>query len=145
MNFKPLCSLLLVLSFGAGAEAYDTYEAQIEYCAGLEEAKPALTIEEIRTLAPSDVPTYLLLLKNIRIQECSNDAEMKALVEELAAAKEISTQALNSRYLSIYISQQLQAFSKEENKRLESIKEQIQGKGLEVDIPALWEQLKQEQ
>ncbi|OEE74424.1 hypothetical protein A1OQ_09150 [Enterovibrio norvegicus FF-162] len=69
---------------------------------------------------------------------------MKALVEKLATAKEINKQALNSRYISIYISQ-LQAFTKEENTRLESIKEQIQGKGLEVDIPLLWEQLKQEQ
>lgn len=145
MHFKPFCSLLLFLSLGADADTYNIYETKLLQCVTLEKAKPALTYEDVRAFAPDDIAKHILLLKNIRIQECSNDAEMKALVGELASDEELDKQRLSSRYLSIAISQQLQTFTKEENKRLQAIKELVQGKGLEVDIPLLWEQLKKDQ
>ena len=126
-------------------ELYDNYKESFETCISEEKKREPLTINDIKMLNDADVVKYLPILKNQRIQECSNDSEMKSLIYEISKSESINTNELSDKYMSIYLSRQLSSFSKDEKERLREINGMLINKGLEINIINLLEDLNNQQ
>lgn len=145
MNYKKLCLLLtlLTLSICLAESSYDAYKDSVKYCIEIENQKSPVTINDLHGLKPEDIDKYLLLLKDIRIQECSKPYEMVALVNEISSSNElINADKLSDRYLSIYIKRRMNTFSKNELSKLNQLDSSLKEKSLEINMLSLWEKLK---
>ncbi len=145
MNYKKLCLLLPLLtpSICLAESSYDAYKDSVKYCIEIENQKSPVTINDLHGLKPEDIDKYLLLLKDIRIQECSKSYEMVALVNEISSSNElINADKLSDRYLSIYIKRRMNTFSKNELSKLNQLDSSLKEKSLEVNMLSLWEKLK---
>lgn len=145
MNYKKLCLLLTLLTpaICLAESSYDAYKDSVKYCIEIENQKSPVTINDLHGLKPEDIDKYLLLLKDIRIQECSKPYEMVALVNEISSSNElINADKLSDRYLSIYIKRRMNTFSKNELSKLNQLDSSLKEKSLEVNMLSLWEKLK---
>ncbi|MEF3023146.1 hypothetical protein V4D05_18700 [Vibrio mimicus] len=145
MNYKKLCLLLTLLtpSICLAESSYDAYKDSVKYCIEIENQKSPVTINDLHGLKPEDIDKYLLLLKDIRIQECSKPYEMVALVNEISSSNDlINADKLSDRYLSIYIKRRMNTFSKNELSKLNQLDSSLKEKSLEVNMLSLWEKLK---
>lgn len=145
MNYKKLCLLLTLLTpaICLAESSYNAYKDSVKYCIEIENQKSPVTINDLHGLKPEDIDKYLLLLKDIRIQECSKPYEMVALVNEISSSNElINADKLSDRYLSIYIKRRMNTFSKNELSKLNQLDSSLKEKSLEVNMLSLWEKLK---
>ncbi|EJL6522468.1 hypothetical protein RDG66_17610 [Vibrio cholerae] len=145
MNYKKLPLLLAFItpSICLAESSYDAYKDSVKNCIEIENQKAPVTISDLHGLKPEDIDKYLLLLKDIRIQECSKSYEMEALVNELSSGNElISIDKLSERYLSIYIKKRTNALSENELSKLNQLDSSLKEKSLEVNMLSLWEKLK---
>lgn len=145
MNYKKLPLLLAFItpSICLAESSYDAYKDSVKSCIGIENQKSPVTISDLHGLKPEDIDKYLLLLKDIRIQECSKSYEMEALVNELSSGNElINIDKLSERYLSIYIKKRTNTLSENELSKLKQLDSSLKEKSLEVNMLSLWEKLK---
>lgn len=145
MNYKKLPLLLAFLtpSICLAESSYDAYKDSVKNCIEIENQKSPVTISDLHGLKPEDIDKYLLLLKDIRIQECSKSYEMEALVNELSSGNElINIDKLSERYLSIYIKKRTNTLSENELSKLNQLDSSLKEKSLEVNMLSLWEKLK---
>lgn len=145
MNYKKLPLLLAFItpSICLAESSYDAYKDSVKNCIEIENQKAPVTISDLHGLKPEDIDKYLLLLKDIRIQECSKSYEMEALVNELSSGNElISIDKLSERYLSIYIKKRTNTLSENELSKLNQLDSSLKEKSLEVNMLSLWEKLK---
>ncbi|WP_217526163.1 hypothetical protein [Vibrio cholerae] len=145
MNYKKLPLLLAFItpSICLAESSYDAYKDSVKNCIEIENQKAPVTISDLHGLKPKDIDKYLLLLKDIRIQECSKSYEMEALVNELSSGNElISIDKLSERYLSIYIKKRTNTLSENELSKLNQLDSSLKEKSLEVNMLSLWEKLK---
>ncbi len=145
MNYKKLPLLLAFItpSICLAESSYDAYKDSVKNCIEIENQKSPVTINDLHGLKPEDIDKYLLLLKDIRIQECSKSYEMEALVNELSSGNElINIDKLSERYLSIYIKKRTNTLSENELSKLNQLDSSLKEKSLEVNILSLWEKLK---
>lgn len=145
MNYKKLPLLLAFItpSICLAESSYDAYKDSVKNCIEIENQKSPVTINDLHGLKPEDIDKYLLLLKDIRIQECSKSYEMEALVNELSSGNElININKLSERYLSIYIKKRTNTLSENELSKLNQLDSSLKEKSLEVNMLSLWEKLK---
>ncbi len=145
MNYKKLPLLLAFItpSICLAESSYDAYKDSVKNCIEIENQKSPVTINDLHGLKPEDIDKYLLLLKDIRIQECSKSYEMEALVNELSSGNElINIDKLSERYLSIYIKKRTNTLSENELSKLNQLDSSLKEKSLEVNMLSLWEKLK---
>ncbi|EOX3120925.1 hypothetical protein ACX6FB_003558 [Vibrio cholerae] len=145
MNYKKLPLLLAFItpSICLAESSYDAYKDSVKNCIEIENRKSPVTINDLHGLKPEDIDKYLLLLKDIRIQECSKSYEMEALVNELSSGNElININKLSERYLSIYIKKRTNTLSENELSKLNQLDSSLKEKSLEVNMLSLWEKLK---
>lgn len=145
MNYKKLPLLLAFItpSICLAESSYDAYKNSVKNCIEIEDQKSPVTINDLHGLKPEDIDKYLLLLKDIRIQECSKSYEMEALVNELSSGNElINIDKLSERYLSIYIKKRTNTLSENELSKLNQLDSSLKEKSLEVNMLSLWEKLK---
>ncbi len=145
MNYKKLPLLLAFItpSICLAESSYDAYKDSVKNCIEIENRKSPVTINDLHELKPEDIDKYLLLLKDIRIQECSKSYEMEALVNELSSGNElININKLSERYLSIYIKKRTNTLSENELSKLNQLDSSLKEKSLEVNMLSLWEKLK---
>ncbi|MFG5030169.1 hypothetical protein [Vibrio cholerae] len=145
MNYKKLPLLLAFItpSICLAESSYDVYKDSVKNCIEIENQKSPVTINDLHGLKPEDIDKYLLLLKDIRIQECSKSYEMEALVNELSSGNElINIDKLSERYLSIYIKKRTNTLSENELSKLNQLDSSLKEKSLEVNMLSLWEKLK---
>ncbi len=145
MNYKKLPLLLAFItpSICLAESSYDAYKDSVKNCIEIENQKAPVTISDLHGLKPEDIDKYLLLLKDIRIQECSKSYEMEALVNELSSGNElINIDKLSERYLSIYIKKRTNTLSENELSKLNQLDSSLKEKSLEVNMLSLWEKLK---
>ncbi|RBO14612.1 hypothetical protein DSL61_16365 [Vibrio cholerae] len=145
MNYKKLPLLLAFItpSICLAESSYDAYKDSVKNCIEIENQKAPVTISDLHGLKPEDIDKYLLLLKDIRIQECSKSYEMEALVNELSSGNElINIDTLSERYLSIYIKKRTNTLSENELSKLNQLDSSLKEKSLEVNMLSLWEKLK---
>lgn len=145
MNFKKTLIILslFVPSICLAANSYDQYKETVTNCIDIEKNKAPLAAHDLDGLKPEDVEKYLFLIKDIRIQQCSSQEEMKALVDELAASdKPVDAKDLGYRYLSIYNNRRISELSDVEKEKLNQIDASLRGKSLEVNLLDLREKLK---
>lgn len=145
MNYKKLPLLLAFItpSICLAESSYDAYKDSVKNCIEIENQKSPVTINDLHGLKPEDIDKYLLLLKDIRIQECSKSYEMEALVNELSSGNElINIDKLSKRYLSIYIKKRTNTLSENELSKLNQLDSSLKEKSLEVNMLSLWEKLK---
>lgn len=145
MNYKKLPLLLAFItpSICLAESSYDAYKDSVKNCIEIENQKTPVTINDLHGLKPEDIDKYLLLLKDIRIQECSKSYEMEALVNELSSGNElINIDKLSERYLSIYIKKRTNTLSENELSKLNQLDSSLKEKSLEVNMLSLWEKLK---
>lgn len=145
MNYKKLPLLLAFItpSICLAESSYDAYKDSVKNCIEIENQKAPVTISDLHGLKPEDIDKYLLLLKDIRIQECSKSYEMEALVNELSSGNElINIDKLSKRYLSIYIKKRTNTLSENELSKLNQLDSSLKEKSLEVNMLSLWEKLK---
>ncbi|WP_337921361.1 hypothetical protein [Vibrio cholerae] len=145
MNYKKLPLLLAFItpSICLAESSYDAYKDSVKNCIEIENQKSPFTINDLHGLKPEDIDKYLLLLKDIRIQECSKSYEMEALVNELSSGNElINIDKLSERYLSIYIKKRTNTLSENELSKLNQLDSSLKEKSLEVNMLSLWEKLK---
>lgn len=145
MNYKKLPLLLAFItpSICLAESSYDAYKDSVKNCIEIENQKSPVTINDLHGLKPEDIDKYLLLLKDIRIQECSKSYEMEALVNELSSGNElINVNKLSERYLSIYIKKRTNTLSENELSKLNQLDSSLKEKSLEVNMLSLWEKLK---
>lgn len=145
MNYKKLPLLLAFItpSICLAESSYDAYKKSVKNCIEIENQKSPVTINDLHGLKPEDIDKYLLLLKDIRIQECSKSYEMEALVNELSSGNElINIDKLSERYLSIYIKKRTNTLSENELSKLNQLDSSLKEKSLEVNMLSLWEKLK---
>lgn len=145
MNYKKLPLLLAFItpSICLAESSYDAYKDSVKNCIEIENQKSPVTINDLHGLKPEDIDKYLLLLKDIRIQECSKSYEMEALVNELSSGNElINIDKLSERYLSIYIKKRTNTLSENELSKLNQLDSSLKEKSLEVNMLSLWERLK---
>ncbi|HDZ3715761.1 TPA: hypothetical protein RSW55_003770 [Vibrio vulnificus] len=145
MNYKKLLLLLAFItpSICLAESSYDAYKDSVKNCIEIENQKSPVTINDLHGLKPEDIDKYLLLLKDIRIQECSKSYEMEALVNELSSGNDlINIDKLSERYLSIYIKKRTSTLSENELSKLNQLDSSLKEKSLEVNMLSLWEKLK---
>lgn len=145
MNCKKLPLLLAFItpSICLAESSYDAYKDSVKNCIEIENQKSPVTISDLHGLKPEDIDKYLLLLKDIRIQECSKSYEMEALVNEISSGNElINIDKLSERYLSIYIKKRTNTLSENELSKLNQLDSSLKEKSLEVNMLSLWEKLK---
>lgn len=145
MNYKKLPLLLAFItpSICLAESSYDAYKDSVKNCIEIENQKAPVTISDLHGLKPEDIDKYLLLLKDIRIQECSKSYEMEALVNELSSGNElINIDKLSELYLSIYIKKRTNTLSENELSKLNQLDSSLKEKSLEVNMLSLWEKLK---
>lgn len=145
MNYKKLPLLLAFItpSICLAESSYDAYKDSVKNCIEIENQKSPVTISDLHGLKPEDIDKYLLLLKDIRIQECSKSYEMEALVNEISSGNElINIDKLSERYLSIYIKKRTNTLSENELSKLNQLDSSLKEKSLEVNMLSLWEKLK---
>lgn len=145
MNYNKLPLLLAFItpSICLAESSYDAYKDSVKNCIEIENQKSPVTINDLHGLKPEDIDKYLLLLKDIRIQECSKSYEMEALVNELSSGNElINIDKLSERYLSIYIKKRTNTLSENELSKLNQLDSSLKEKSLEVNMLSLWERLK---
>lgn len=145
MNYKKLPLLLAFItpSICLAESSYDAYKDSVKNCIEIENQKSPVTINDLHGLKPEDIDKYLLLLKDIRIQECSKSYEMEALVNELSSGNElINIDKLSERYLSIYIKKRTNTLSENELSKLNQLDSSLKEKSLEVNMLSLGEKLK---
>lgn len=145
MNYKKLPLLLAFItpSICLAESSYDAYKDSVKNCIEIENQKSPVTINDLHGLKPEDIDKYLLLLKDIRIQECSKSYEMEALVNELSSGNDlINIDKLSERYLSIYIKKRTNTLSGNELSKLNQLDSSLKEKSLEVNMLSLWEKLK---
>lgn len=145
MNYKKLPLLLAFItpSICLAESSYDAYKDSVKNCIEIENQKSPVTINDLHGLKPEDIDKYLLLLKDIRIQECSKSYEIEALVNELSSGNElINIDKLSKRYLSIYIKKRTNTLSENELSKLNQLDSSLKEKSLEVNMLSLWEKLK---
>ncbi|WP_046030615.1 hypothetical protein [Vibrio vulnificus] len=145
MNYKKLLLLLAFItpSICLAESSYDAYKDSVKNCIEIENQKSPVTINDLHGLKPEDIDKYLLLLKDIRIQECSKSYEMEALVNELSSGNDlINIDKLSERYLSIYIKKRTNTLSENELSKLNQLDSLLKEKSLEVNMLSLWEKLK---
>ncbi|HAS6385904.1 TPA: hypothetical protein RZA60_003308 [Vibrio vulnificus] len=145
MNYKKLLLLLAFItpSICLAESSYDAYKDSVKNCIEIENQKSPVTINDLHGLKSEDIDKYLLLLKDIRIQECSKSYEMEALVNELSSGNDlINIDKLSERYLSIYIKKRTNTLSENELSKLNQLDSSLKEKSLEVNMLSLWEKLK---
>ncbi|HGS4862477.1 TPA: hypothetical protein ACMDQZ_003494 [Vibrio cholerae] len=145
MNYKKLPLLLAFItpSICLAESSYDAYKDSVKNCIKIENQKSPVTINDLHGLKPEDIDKYLLLLKDIRIKECSKSYEMEALVNELSSGNElINIDKLSERYLSIYIKKRTNTLSENELSKLNQLDSSLKEKSLEINMLSLWERLK---
>lgn len=142
---KILIMALTFVPFFAEAAAYSDYEQQVNNCVKIEKSKQPVSVSDLGNITPKEIPVFLLFIKNKRIQTCSWEMEMDALIEELATSSDTNVASLADKYLSIFLKKTEVHFTEKQKARLQEIEDQLRGKSLEVDIPLLLENLEQNQ
>lgn len=135
-------TLALIASSSASAGVYDVYKSKVEQCIQLEEQKTPVGADDLRNLTPDEVVKYILVLKDIRIQRCSEKEELAALASEISSSENISPEAMRQKYLSVYIASQVSEFSHSDTSKLDDLDTQLKSKSLEGDLLAVMDQLK---
>lgn len=145
MNYNKILILfsLLTPSICSATNSYELYKDTVKNCVDMEKNKTPVTPHDLNELPPEDIRKFLFLIKDIRIQHCSYQQEMRALVDELSANNEsVDTKDLQNRYLSIYNNRRLKALNDEEKDKLNQLDASLKNKSLEINLLDLWDELK---
>ncbi len=145
MNFKKLLIVLSLLtpSIPLAANSYELYKKAITNCIDFEKSKIKLAKNDIEDLKPEDIEKFLFLIKDIRIQRCSSQEEITALIDELASTDvSINPKEIANRYLSIYNKQRISNLSDAEKVKLNKIDKSLKEKNLEINLLDLRKELK---
>ncbi|WP_157490785.1 hypothetical protein [Enterovibrio coralii] len=123
---------------------YDKYVDAVKQCIEVENAKEDVSSKNLDKFNTLDIREYLLLIKNIRIQNCSGLEEVRALSHDLNKG-DMELSILKNKYLSIYIAGRVDSFSNEDLKVMKEIDLLIADKSLEGDLVTLFDELEQNQ
>lgn len=144
MNYKKslIFFSLLLPSICFASSSYEEYKDAITICIDIEKSKDPLTVHDLYGMKPEYIERLLFIIKDVRIQQCSSEEEMRALIDELADNnKTVDAKEMGSRYLSIYNSRRMSDLSEAEKSSLSQLDISLRDKSLEVNLLDLREKL----